>query len=148
MSAIGIDVMWLEWKKKILENIAKKKSVENHYLLSKYKKQSGWFLHLRYKTEFERREKGLDHDKEVLHKYQLSQVLIPAMTAHLTSNARTNRFLYGKGRIILKLSSVLMTGEHKVPSLLGFSGIKEFDNGWFAIKNRIDEHVLNPKRSK
>lgn len=26
----------------------------------------GLFLHLRYKTEYERREKGLDHDKEVL----------------------------------------------------------------------------------
>ena len=36
----------------------------------------------------------------------------------------------------------------KVPSLLGFNGVKEFDNGWFAIKNRIDEHVLNPRRSK
>ena len=36
----------------------------------------------------------------------------------------------------------------KVPSLLGFNGVKEFDNGWFAIQNRIDEHVLNPKRSK
>lgn len=36
----------------------------------------------------------------------------------------------------------------KVPSLLGFHGIKEYDSAWFAIKNKLDESVLNPKRSR
>ena len=26
--------------------------------------------------------------------------------------------------------------------------MKEFDNAWFAIKNNIDETVMNPKRAK
>ncbi|KAJ7348772.1 hypothetical protein OS493_039131 [Desmophyllum pertusum] len=41
-----------------------------------------------------------------------------------------------------------VTTASKAPALLGFCGIKEFDNAWFAIKNKIDESVLNPKRAK
>ena len=36
----------------------------------------------------------------------------------------------------------------KVPALLGFCGIKEFDSAWFALRNNIDESILNPRRSK
>jgi len=36
----------------------------------------------------------------------------------------------------------------KVPGLLGFCRMKEFDRSWFAITNKPDENVLNPKRSK
>ncbi|KAL9970419.1 hypothetical protein ACROYT_G022794 [Oculina patagonica] len=36
----------------------------------------------------------------------------------------------------------------KVPALLGFCGMKEFDTAWFSIRNNIDESVLNPKRSR
>jgi len=36
----------------------------------------------------------------------------------------------------------------KVPGLLGFRGMKEFDRSWFVIRNKLDENVLNPKRSK
>ncbi|CAH3036661.1 unnamed protein product [Pocillopora meandrina] len=56
-----------------------------------------------------------------------------------------------KANILKSYTGTLRVGiitASKVPSLLGFNGVKEFDNGWFAIKNRIDEHVLNPKRNK
>ena len=36
----------------------------------------------------------------------------------------------------------------KVPALLGFCGIKEFDSAWFAVRNNIDESILNPRGSK
>lgn len=36
----------------------------------------------------------------------------------------------------------------KTPALLGFCGLKEFDNAWFAITNKIDESKLNPKRAE
>ena len=36
----------------------------------------------------------------------------------------------------------------KAAALLGFCGVKEFDNAWFAIKNDIDEIVMNPRRAK
>lgn len=36
----------------------------------------------------------------------------------------------------------------KVPALLGFCGMKEYDGAWFAIWNNIDESILNPKRSR
>ena len=36
----------------------------------------------------------------------------------------------------------------KVPALLGFCGMKEYDSAWFAIWNNIDESILKPKRSR
>ena len=36
----------------------------------------------------------------------------------------------------------------KVPALLGFCGIKEFDSAWFALRNNIDKSILNLRRSK
>lgn len=33
----------------------------------------------------------------------------------------------------------------KTPALLGFCGLKEFDNAWFAIKNKIDEYIESKK---
>ena len=36
----------------------------------------------------------------------------------------------------------------KVPALLRFCEIKEFDSAWFALRNNIDESILNRRRSK
>ena len=36
----------------------------------------------------------------------------------------------------------------KIPGLLGFCGIKEFDSAWLALRNNIDESILNLTRSK
>ena len=41
----------------------------------------------------------------------------------------------------------IITGS-KVPALLGFCGIKEFDSSWFAIRKNIDGSILNPRKSK
>ena len=164
----------IEIERKIMENIANKKSVENHFysVLSRYKKKSGLFLHLRYKTEYERREKGLDHDKEVLKpRFQAGTESIwrPQISTESNddscSSSLSDRSFQNEKIIIplLKKQNYLEVEQcsnewralrvgtitaSKVPSLLGFNGVKEFDNGWFAIKNRIYEHVLNPKRSK
>ena len=157
-----------------MENIAKKKSVENHVysVLSRYKKKSGSFLHLRYKTEYERREKGLVHDKEVLKpRFQAGtesiwRPQIPTESKDDSCSSSPSDRSFQNEKIIIPLLKkqnyleveqcsnewrALRVGTitaSKVPSLLGFNGVKEFDNGWFAIKNRIYEHVLNPERSK
>ena len=49
---------------------------------------------------------------------------------------------------ILHTRTVVSPTASKVPALLGFCGIKEFDSAWFALRNNIDKTILNPRRSK
>lgn len=163
----------LEMEEKVKTKIETMKPVESHFfsVLSQHKKKSGLFLHLRYKTEFENREAGLEYNEHVLKpRFEEST---EAVWRPKTAESKSHSFLTDSGQGTCKLQSqppsllqkpnyvpvdqctndwrALRVGvitASKVPGLLGFCGMKEFDRSWFAIRNKLDENVLNPKRSK
>lgn len=103
-------------------------------------------MHLRYKTEFERREKGLDHDKEVLKpRFQTGTESIwrPQISTESRVNScndsSSDQQCQNEQIPLLKRQNYIDVEQCsndwralrvgvitacKVPSLLGFSGIK------------------------
>lgn len=161
----------IEMEEKIKEKVGQLKPVEGHFysVLSKYKKKSPLFLHLRYKTEYEKKEEGKQYDNEILKprfgsnteaiwRPQMQKEPPQGINTAIESQGcqKQPTALLEKNNYVpvdqcsedWRALRVGVTTASKAPALLGFCGIKEFDNAWFAIKNKIDESVLNPKRAK
>ena len=156
--------------------VAKLKPVESHFysVLCRYKKESPLFLHLRYKTEYQNKEAGREYREEVLkprfksnaeavwrpQKQMESHQNIASVGAAVVSETQDSQpepvSLLHKSNYVpvdqctleWRALRVGIITASKAPALLGFCGVKEFDNAWFAIKNNIDETVMNPRRAK
>ena len=163
------DVLEMEGKVKAkLDTI--KPSVESHFfsVLSQHKNKSGLFLHLRYKAEFEKKHAGNEFNKDVLKPRfgkSTEAVWRPKCDAPESNNVSTkaDQSVTKQQPSLLPRSNYVPVHQcttdwralrvgiitaSKVPALLGFCGIKEFDSAWFALRNNIDESILNPRRSK
>ena len=154
------------------------KSPECHFFstLCKYKKKSGLFLHLQYKLEYEKREAGKEYNNEILKPrftnktesvWRPKSNVLSKDTSSSSSNAdgvesqpmrttsqevpllqRNNYVPVDQCSENWRAIRIGVITASKAPALLGLHGLKEFDNAWFAIKNKIDESKLNPKRAK
>ena len=168
------DVSKIEEEVKV--KVGQLKPVEDHVysVLSKYKKQSPLFLHLGYKKEYQERAAGRKYNEEVLKpRFQNNTEAIwrpqKPIESHQRSNSVTATCASESQDCHQEMTSLLLRSNYvpvdqctlewralrvgvitasKAPALLGFCGVKEFDNAWFAIKNNIDETVMNPKRAK
>ena len=168
------DVSKIEEEVKV--KVGQLKPVEDHVysVLSKYKKQSPLFLHLRYKKEYQEKAAGKEYNEEVLKpRFQNNAEAIwrpqKPIEYHQRSNSVTATCASESQDCHQEMTSLLQRSNYvpvdqctlewralrvgvitasKAPALLGFCGVKEFDNAWFAIKNNIDETVMNPKRAK
>ena len=163
------DVLEMEGKVKAkLDTI--KPSVESHFfsVLSQHKNKSGLFLHLRYKAEFEKKQAGNEYNKDVLKpRFGESTEAVwrskcDAPESNKVSTKVDQSVTKQQPSLLLRSNYVpvhqctndwraLRVGiitASKVPALLGFCEIKEFDSAWFALRNNIDESILNPRRSK
>ena len=149
------------------------KPVESNFysVVCEYKKESPLFLHLRYKTEYQNKEAGREYNEEVLkprfksnaeavwrpQKLIESHQSITSVTAAGVSEIqdsqkeptqKSNYVPVDQSTSEWRALSVGVITARKAPALLGLCGIKKFDNAWFAIKNNIDETMMNPGRAK
>ncbi|KAL9953683.1 hypothetical protein ACROYT_G041136 [Oculina patagonica] len=143
---------------------------------AKYENKSGLFLHLQYKQEYDKREANQEYNVDILkprftNKTEAVCKPVNAVTEKNSSSCNSSNpdtvdnqpAMTGQKVPLLQRKnyvSVEECSEHwrglrvgviaasKAPALLGFCGAKEFDSAWLAIKNKIDESKLNPKRAK
>lgn len=160
----------LKMEEKLKANLkTMKPSVESHFfsVLSQYKKKSGLFLHLRYKAELEKKQTGKENNRDVLQprfgdstesvwrpkRLPESTTISPVINQSATNQQpsllkRVNHVPVDQCINDWRALRVGIITASKVPALLGFCGMKEYDSAWFAIWNNIDESILNPKRSR
>ena len=158
----------LKMEEKLKANLkTMKPTAESHFfsVLSQYKKNSGLFLHLRYKAELEKKQTGKEYNRDVLKprfgdstesvwrpkRLPESTTISPVINQSATNQQpsllkRVNYVPVDQCTHDWRALRVGIITASKVPALLGFCGMKEYDSAWFVIWNNIDESILNLKR--